>query len=139
MTDEREELKGKLLMLWLEDLKNDREPGLYPEMKSLTTSEIEEAMSLARFIKSNFFPSEYFPTNVEEYAKGLAKRVLEERTQEVELNRAAIHESTTFSELVLRTINSLGIDKTVLQVSLALPRSTFSDLETGKMPPHRLP
>jgi len=139
MTDEREELKGKLLMLWLEDLKNDKEPGFYPELNSLTASETEEIMSLARFIKGNFYPSEYFAASAGQCAKELSKLILEERTRQIELNKSAILKSATFNELVLYAINSLTVDKTALQVALALPRSTFSDLETGKMPPHRLP
>lgn len=139
MTEEREELKGKLLLLWLEDLKSDKEPERYPEMTSLTQSEIEEIMSLARFIKGTFYPSETLPADIGDYAKRLATRAFEERREQLELNRAGIQKAANFAELIQATINSLGIDRTALQDSLMLPRLTMSDLEAGKMPPHRLP
>ena len=139
MTEEREELKGKLLFLWLEDLKNEKEPGLYPEVKALTQVEIEELMGLARFIKGTFYPSEAIPAKIDSFAKRLAIRALEDRNKQVELNRTLAQKTENFGELIKRAINSLGIDKSSLLDFLAVPRSTFSDLEEGKMPPHRLP
>ena len=139
MSEEREALKGKLLLLWLEDLKNDKKPGLYQEMKSFTPKDVEEVMSLARFMKGNLYPNENMPVDVDNYAKELAKLVFKERNDQFEFNRAAIQKSATFSELVANTIELLGIDKTALQRALTLPRATLSDLELEEMPPHRLP
>lgn len=139
MTEEREELKGKLLTLWLEDLKKDKEPGRYPEMEALTQEEIEELMGFARFIKATFYPTEALPADIGSYTKNLAAATLRDWAKQSELAKSAIKNAGSFGELVRQTIQSLGINKAALEESLAVPRLTFSELEEGKMPPHRLP
>ncbi len=139
MADEREALKGRLLNLWLQDLKNDRPPGIYPEVGTLSPTELEELMGLARFIKGNLYPSSSMPVNVDSFAAKLAHVVFQERKDQIEINQSFIKNAETFSQLVFHTLGSLRIDRANLQRSLTLPQATLSDLETEKMPPHRLP
>ena len=75
MTDNREELKGKLLLCWVEDLINDREPGIYPESQALRQEEIEEVMSCARFVKATFYPSDGYPADVDKHLNDLTDRI----------------------------------------------------------------
>lgn len=139
MTEQREELKGKLLLLWLDDLKNDRKPGVYPEMQMLAPAEIEEVMSLARFVKTTFFPSETPQTSLGEYASRLARRVFRERDRLKEANRVLAAKSVSFGELVRTAMVSQGIDRIALLDSLGLPATTLTEIEAGRLPPHRLP
>lgn len=139
MTEEREELKGKLLTLWLEDLKKDKEPGRYPEMEALTQEEREELMGLARFIKATFYPTEALPADISSYAKNLSAATLRDWAKQSELAKSALKKAGSFGDLVRQMTQALGINKAALEETLAVPRSTFSELEEGKMPPHRLP
>lgn len=75
MTDNREELKGKLLLRWVEDLIDDREPRIYPESQVLRQEEIEEVMSCARFVKATFYPRDGYPADVDKYLNNLTNRI----------------------------------------------------------------
>jgi hypothetical protein len=139
MAKELEELKGRLLLLWFEDLKNDKEPGAYPEVKSLSQSDVEEVMTLARFIKGTISPSNGLTPDPQEYAKNITALVSEKILKEIESNKELVQTVQNFGELVRKTTNLLRIDTAILQDSLALPQSTLDELENGKLPPHRLP
>ncbi len=86
MAEEREELKGKLLLLWIEDLRNDQKPRLSPEAQVLTEPEAEEVMRLARFIKAVLYPSEVPAVDVGEYAENLAARAFDELARRAKLD-----------------------------------------------------
>lgn len=139
MSDEREATKGRLLNLWLEDIKCDRALGTYQETESLLPDEIEELIALARFMKGNLYPSSSMPVDLDNFASKLGRVVSRERRDQIELNRAAIEKSESFGKLVSRLISSSGMDKTALQRAVALARNALLDLETEVMPPHRLP
>lgn len=138
MKEERDELKGKLLLLWLEDLRNDREPRICSEVESLKPDDIREVMALARFLKAAEWQSEV-SVDLDKYAQSVSERVLRDNLRDAQHTADIIQASITFSNLLCDAINSLKIDRGGLQESLVLPRYTLSDLESGRMPPHRLP
>lgn len=88
MAEDREELKGKLLLFWIGDLRNDLEPRFCSEAQALTESEAEEVMRLARFVKAILYPSEAPSGDVGEYAENLAARAFEELGKKAKRNRA---------------------------------------------------
>lgn len=135
---DRDTVKGELLLLWLEDLRCDREPRICPEMQSLAPDEIREVMSLARFLKAAEWQSEV-SVDLDKYARTISERVLLRNVCEAQHTAQLIQSSPEFPDMLREAINSLSIDRRGLQESLALPRHTLSDLESGRMPPHRLP
>lgn len=92
MANEREELKGKLLLLWIEDLRNDLEPRPCPEAQVLTEPEAEEVMRLARFIKAVLCPSEGPAADVVEYAEDLTDRAFGELGKKTKLGGAVLQQ-----------------------------------------------
>jgi hypothetical protein len=139
MAEPREELKGRLLVLWLEDLKNDQAPQRYPEMGLLSNFDLEEVMDLARFIKGSFYPSAGMPGNMESFMKDLSKLLSAEITKEEEMGRTAIENAASFGELIQQTIALFHVDRSALRELLKVPTATLGELETGELPPHRLP
>lgn len=138
MPGERNDLKGSLLNHWIEDLKNDRPPGMYPEVDSLSPEEIEDVLGLARFVKGNLYPSNAMPVDVYAYASELGRLVSQQRKDQIELNRSAIGQSESFGKLVSRQIGYCRIDRNALQQAVAIPRNALPEIETEQMPPHRL-
>lgn len=55
---EKDKIKGMLLDKWINDLKHDRAPQWSPELRELSSSEIEEVMELARWFKGTFYPGQ---------------------------------------------------------------------------------
>jgi hypothetical protein len=139
MAEPREELKGRLLVLWLEDLKNDQAPQRYPEMGLLSTSDLEEVMGLARFIKGSFYPSAAMPSNMECFTQDLSKQLSAEIAKKEEMGRSAIENAASFGELIQQTIDLFHVDRSALRELLKVPTTTLGELETGELPPHRLP
>lgn len=139
MPEERDELKGRLLSLWLDDLKQSKALGLYDEMKSLSKSEIADVMRLARLAGATFYPNSVSSIGLQNHAKRLAKYAFDQRSNQINLNLAAIQKAPRFGDLLKHVVASSGINSSMLGSSLNLPGSTLSDLETGELPPHRLP
>src|SRR6267143_4767894 len=121
MAEPREELKGRLLVLWLEDLKNDQAPQRYPEMGLLSTSDLEEVMGLARFIKGSFYPSAAMPSNMECFTQDLSRLLSAEIAKEEQLGRTAIESASSFGELVQKTIALFHVDRSALRQLLKVP------------------
>jgi hypothetical protein len=139
MTESREELKGRLLVRWLEDLKSEKEPGLYEEMSLLSPAEVEEVMDLARFAKANFYPGDGLSDDVGSCARVMSKRFAEELARQIEANRAVVRSARSFGELIRTIVKSLSIDRSALRDLIKLPNSVLRDLETGQLAPHRVP
>ena len=138
MTDSREELKGKLLVRWLEDLREEKKPGLCEEMNVLSPTEIEEVMSLARFAKATFYPNEVVHDDMGSFARNVSKRFSDEFKKQIEANTVAIRNARSFGGLVRTIVRSQGIDHSALRDLVKLPNSVLSDLETGQLSPHRI-
>lgn len=58
MLGEIDAVKGRLLDLWLDDLRNERRPRICGEMKGLSEAELTEVMELARFYKGALWPTQ---------------------------------------------------------------------------------
>jgi hypothetical protein len=127
------------LLLWLADLRKDKQPGLYPETQYLSPSEIAAVMSLARFVGKTLYPGEALPLVLRDYRRRLMERIGEEQARQTEHSRKVLQESASFGDLVRRTIDALEIDRSVLRESLTIPQLALSELEDGSLPPHRLP
>jgi hypothetical protein len=139
MAEPREELKGRLLVLWLEDLRNDQVPQRHPEMALLSASDVEEVMDLARFIKSSFYPSAAMPRNMECFTEDVSRLLSLERAKEEELSRSAVENARSFADLIRQMIVLFHVDKSALRELLNVPASTLGELERGELPPHQLP
>lgn len=139
MTESREELKGRLLVRWLEDLKNEKEPGLYEEMSLLSPAEAEEVMNLARFAKASFYPGEGLSDDVGSCARVMSRSFAEELAKQIEANRATVRNARSFGELIRTIVKSLSVDQSALRDLVKLPNSVLRDLETGQLSPHRVP
>lgn len=139
MTESREELKGRLLVRWLEDLKNEKEPGFYEEIDLLSPGDVEEVMELARFTKASFYPSEGLADDVGLSARAISKNFAEDVARQIEANRAAVRNARNFGELMRTIVKSLHIDQSALRDLIKLPNSVLRDLETGQLSPHRVP
>lgn len=139
MAEPREEVKGRLLVLWLQDLRNDQAPQHHPEMSLLSTADVEEVMGLARFIKGTFYPSAATPRNMEHFSQGISKLLLVERAKEEEMSRSAVENAASFGDLLHQIIVLFHVERSALRELLDMPTSTLSELERGELPPHRLP
>jgi hypothetical protein len=139
MAEPREELKGRLLVLWLEDLRNDQVPQRHPEMALLSTSDVEEVMGLARFIKGSFYPSAATPRDMESFTEDVSRLLSVERAKEEEMSRSAVEKARSFADLIRQMIVLFHVDRSALRELLNVPASTLSELEGGELPPHRLP
>lgn len=138
MAEPREELKGRLLVLWLEDLRKDQVPQRHPEMSLLSTSDAEEVMELARFIKGSFYPSAT-TRNMECFTEDISKLFSVEQAKEEEISRSALENAASFADLIRQVIIFFNADRNALRELLNVPASTLSELERGELPPHRLP
>ncbi|OGO52534.1 MAG: hypothetical protein A2148_08550 [Chloroflexi bacterium RBG_16_68_14] len=135
---ESEAVKGMILDAWIEDLGSDRSPRTIPEMGTLTPEELEELMQLARWYKASFFASQSVQTDVDSMAATLRERVYEDRASELELVAMLTGNAITFGSALQAARARLGVEPEVLEQAHALPRGVVSQLEAGKLPPHRV-
>jgi transcriptional regulator with XRE-family HTH domain len=136
---EKEAIKGRLLDLWLEDLRSERRPRMAPEMEQLTNEEIEEVMELARFHKAALFP-----TRLEQGAlDGLASTVLSRLSQQRADEHRAVEEATagaaSFSMALQAAREQRGVGREALERSLGVMKGALGQLETAELPPHLFP
>ena len=137
--ENRDEIKGRLLTLWLEDLKKEKEPQPYSEIENITASDIVEVMALARWLKSTLYPTEISATRIDEHIEKVVRLTSEDLTKQIASNKVAVQESASFSDIIRNTMDLLRIDRNTLQESLAIPKPTLAELEIGSLPPHRFP
>jgi hypothetical protein len=122
-----------------EDLKGEKEPGLYEEITPLSPAEVEEVMNLARFAKAAFYTSEVTYDDLGSFARDVSRRFSEELGKQIEANKVAIRDARSFGGLVRTVVKSLDIDQSALRDLVKLPNSVLRDLETGQLSPHRIP
>jgi hypothetical protein len=137
--NESEEIKGRLLVQWIEDLKNDKKPGYYLESENLSESDTEELLELARFLKAAVFPSTNPVGETADHAANLRIMAQREYNDQVAANRILAEKMSNFSELVREAASSQRVNMQALQNSLGIPGSVYDEIQSGTLPPHRLP
>lgn len=137
--EEKEVIKGVLLDRWISDLRQDRTPTIMSEMEHLTPQEIDETLSLARWMAAVITP--ITPSVAE--ASAVAATVLAQirsETKQHEVLLDVIKQATSFAGLILhaRSIRKLRIPEEV-ERALNLREGIIAGLEYAKTPPHRVP
>jgi RNA polymerase sigma factor (sigma-70 family) len=136
---DREAVKGLLLEAWIDDLRQDRRPRLLPEMNSLTQEEIAEVMALARWYKGSLHPTELDAHALNGVTSSVRSRIAQARAKERQAAEAIVAEAPSFSTLLQTALRHQGVNLQAVERTQALPARTVQQLETGQLPPHRVP
>lgn len=135
---DREVMKGKILDAWIADLRADCEPRTMPEMKMLSSEELEDVMRLARWYKASFLASESVQTSVDVMADRLRERVYEDRASEFVQVAKISADAVTFGSALQAARTRLDVEPDALEQAYSLPGGTLGQLESGRVPPHRV-
>lgn len=135
---EKEVVKGMILDAWIEDLRSECDPRTMPEMKTLSSEELEEVMRLARWYKASFFASQSIRTNVDSMAASLRERVYKDRSSEFAQVAKISADAATFGSALQAARTRLDVEPDVLEQAHSLPGGMLGQLEAGRVPPHRV-
>lgn len=135
----RAAIKGLIFDRWLDDLAQDRPPRSMPELAALAPREIAATMQLARWYAAACFLPEP-ATGVSETLVHRVREDTENQSQaELTIAASATGTATSFGTLLNDVRNQRGIAAADLEHALAAPTRTIARLETGELPPHRVP
>ena len=135
----KEVAKGQLLDAWLEDLRSQRSPRPMPEAASLSTGEVEEVLELARWMKASLYPAATSGLAVGDLVSSVRNVMAHDEAANAQAVSETVEGSEEFGHLVSRVRRLRNIDAIRLEQALTLPSGTIRRLETGELPPHRLP
>lgn len=134
---EKDAIKGRLLDLWVEDLRSDRRPRIAPEMEQLTNEEIEEVMELARFHKAALAPTRLEQDTLDGLASTVLSRLMDRRAEEGRMAEEVAAGAGGFNATLQAARERRGIGEQVLERTLGVPNGLIALLESGELPPHR--
>lgn len=132
-------LKGMLLDRWTEDLRQDRPPSTLPEMQQLTQQEIVEVLAQARWLITLVEPAAPPSSELQSVLAEVRARIERHEEQQDQTLGDAVSRATSFGDLLLLSRRARKVRVADLERDLKLSAGMLSNLETAKVPPHRIP
>lgn len=135
---DKEVLKGALLERWMEDLRQDRAPSLLPGLQQLSQQEIEETLTLARWLTA-MTPASPTVSEVDSVTASVRARIHQDDEQQGQELATVVEQATSFGGLLLVARGSRQLKPLDIERALRLPSGTLTKLENAVIPPHRIP
>jgi len=137
--EEQEEVLGKYLSEWVEDLRSGREPQISEQtLQDLTDSQVDELLAMARFTKAMHFPTESWEGRTAEASSLLGHRIFDMKQNQLANGRSLILSSSNFGECLHEARSSLGLSLDDLSDDMGIPKQLLVDVEVGRRSPIRI-
>ena len=134
-----EEVLGRYLSEWTEELRAGREPELSEHARQdLTDNQISELLAMARFSKAMYFPTLSWEGQSETIKSHLVKRVAEMKQKQYEDGRSLVLSSSSFAECIHDARMHWRLDVEGLSKETGIPKQVLVDMESGKRSPIRI-
>ncbi len=134
-----EEIRGRYLSKWIEDLRAGKSPEVSAEaLSDLTESEIQELLEMARFTKAVQFPSDPGGGHSGVIRSRLSQLVLDARKKQLEHGHSLVVSSGSFGECLYGARSTLGLSVDDLSSDTAIPKHLLAGVETGSTSPIRI-
>ena len=136
----REEILGKYLSAWLDDLRAGRSPEVDQEaLAELSDSEVLELFATARFTKALHFPSEPIQGQSGTIRSRLGQIVFDTREKQLLNGRVIVQFSKDFGQCLRTARERLGLSMDILSSYCEVPEQLLRDVEEAKRSPIRIP
>lgn len=134
-----DEVRGRYLAKWVEDLRAGRSPEVDHEaLSDLTESEIQDLLAMARFTKAVNFPTDPGDGHSNTIRSNLSKLVLDMRKKQLESGHSLVVSSGSFGDCLRIARSNLGVSVDDLSNDTGIPKQLLADVEAGKRSPIRI-